>query len=76
MARGTVKAVLLDRGFGFVRPNEPGRDGMRKDLFFHVSSLVDLEFDEQLLEQSVEYDVATRVNSDRGPRAENVRPLE
>jgi cold shock protein len=65
---GTVRSVKIDKGYGFIsRPNG------EKDLFFHVKSLdPSLPFDEQLRERRVQFEM---INSDRGPRAENVRPV-
>lgn len=63
MARGTIKR-LTDRGFGFIAI-EGG-----KDLFFHMSSLLDARWEELSNGQAVEFDVG---DSPKGPRAENVR---
>ena len=40
MARGTVAKVVRDRGFGFIR----GNDG--KEVFFHRSGLIGMNFDD------------------------------
>jgi cold shock CspA family protein len=62
---GTIVTVVESRGYGFIsRPDD-------RDLFFHMRALVaPLEFNEQLLEQRVEYDVE---RCDKGWRAVNVR---
>lgn len=54
MAReiGTVKSLILGKGFGFVR-----RGNGLEDLFFHVRDLVNLEWDERLQELPVSFDV-------------------
>ena len=65
MKTGIVKNIVLDRGFGFI--GSPGQ----RDIFFHCSQLVALDFDEQLLERRVSFEVAT---TEKGPRAINVRP--
>jgi CspA family cold shock protein len=66
MARGTVAKLVRDRGFGFIR----GNDG--KDVFFHRSGLMNLNFDE--LEQGTAVDFEVE-NSPKGPRANRVRPV-
>ena len=65
MAEGTIKR-LTDRGFGFIDMG----DG--KDIFFHMSSVIDTSYDELREGQKVEFDVG---DGPKGPRAENVRPL-
>src|SRR5207249_10730575 len=40
MARGTIAKVVRDRGFGFIR----GNDG--KEVFFHRSGLIGMNFDD------------------------------
>jgi CspA family cold shock protein len=63
MANGTIKK-LTDKGFGFI--TEGGGD----DLFFHMSALQDVDFDDLHEGQKVEFDVGS---GPKGPRAENVR---
>jgi cold shock CspA family protein len=51
---GTIKNVMTDRGFGFIRSG-----GV--DYFFHVSDLSDgLEFNEQLRERVVQFNLVIR----------------
>ena len=64
MAEGTIKR-LTDRGFGFIDL------GNGKDLFFHMSNLEDVQFDELSEGQTVLFNEGT---GPKGPRAENVRP--
>jgi CspA family cold shock protein len=66
MARGTIAKLVRDRGFGFIR----GNDG--KDVFFHRSGLMNMNFDE--LEQGTPVDFEVE-NSPKGPRANRVRPV-
>lgn len=65
MAEGTIKKVT-DKGFGFISA-ETG-----DDLFFHMSNLDGVSFDELREGQRVEY---TEGRGPKGPRAENVRPV-
>jgi CspA family cold shock protein len=59
-------ARLTDRGFGFITPDEGG-----KDLFFHARSLVEgLMYDSLKEGDAVSYDVE---DGDKGPAAVNVR---
>lgn len=69
---GTVKAIVLERGYGFIVV--PGRV---KDVFFHLTSLADpdLEFNEQLRERRVEFDIETDRRSGK-ERAANVRAAD
>lgn len=64
MAQGKIKR-LTDRGFGFI---ETG-DG--QDLFFHMSSLQGVTFEQLHEGQAVTYEVG---QGPKGPRAEDVRP--
>ena len=64
MAEGTI-ARLKDKGFGFIDT------GAGKDLFFHMSALVDVRFDELYEGQQVSY---TEGHGPKGPCAENVKP--
>ena len=63
MAQGTIKK-LTEKGFGFIETS----DG--RDLFFHMSGLQDVGFDDLREGQSVEFDVGS---GPIGERAENVR---
>jgi CspA family cold shock protein len=65
MAEGTIKR-LTDRGFGFITT---GKD---KDLFFHSSVLLGVSFDDLHVGQKVSY---TEVQGQKGPCAENVKPV-
>jgi len=65
MAEGKIKK-LTDKGFGFI---DTGRGG---DLFFHMSNVEGVRYDDLREGQKVSY------NEGRGPkgaRAENVRPI-
>ena len=64
MAEGTIKR-LTDKGFGFI---DTGTD---KDMFFHLSNLEGVTFEELQEGQRVTY---TPGQGPKGPRAENVRP--
>jgi CspA family cold shock protein len=65
MAEGTIKR-LTDRGFGFIGT------GGDKDLFFHMSNLDGVRYEELQEGQLVSY---TEGQGPKGPRAENVRPV-
>lgn len=63
MAEGTIKR-LTDKGFGFIDTGEG------KDMFFHMSALEGVRYDELQEGQRVEYNPG---EGPKGPRAENVR---
>ena len=65
MAEGTIKR-LTDKGFGFI---DAGTD---KDLFFHMSNLEGVSFEQLQEGQQVSY---TEGQGPKGPRAENVKPI-
>lgn len=65
MPEGKIKK-LTDKGFGFIDT------GNGKDLFFHMSSLEGVSYDELEEGQRVSYKEG---QGPKGPRAENVRPL-
>jgi cold shock protein len=67
MATGTVKWFSDDKGYGFVTPDEPG-----KDLFVHHNGIVGDGFKTLAEGAKVEFDAEP---GDKGPRAVNVRPL-
>ena len=63
MHTGKIKKVVRERGFGFISDT----DG--RELFFHQSGIVDVQFDALKEEQKVEFDIE---DSPKGPRAINV----
>lgn len=63
MAEGTIKR-LMDKGFGFI---DTGTD---RDMFFHMSNLEEVSFEELQEGQRVSY---TPGQGPKGPRAEDVR---
>ncbi len=63
--QGTIKRVIRDRGFGFIR----AADG--QEVFFHRTSLQQLNFDGLREGENVEFDME---QGEKGPRAKNVRP--
>ena len=65
MAEGTIKR-LTDKGFGFIAT------GKGDDIFFHMSSLDGVRFEELREGQKVSY---VEGRGPKGPRAEQVRPL-
>ncbi|HBL16331.1 MAG: cold-shock protein [Elusimicrobia bacterium GWA2_69_24] len=65
--KGTVKWFNDQKGFGFITPEDGG-----KDLFVHHSSIQAQGFKSLAENQKVEFDVE---QSEKGPRAANVRAL-
>ena len=65
MAEGTIKK-LTDKGFGFIDT------GKGEDMFFHMSNVVDVSYDDLREGQKVTF---TLGEGPKGPRAENVRPV-
>jgi CspA family cold shock protein len=64
MHSGKIKKLIRDRGFGFISDT----DG--REVFFHQSGLVDVQFDALNEDQQVEFEIE---QSPKGPRAINVR---
>lgn len=64
MPSGTIKRLVRDRGFGFIR------DDGGQEWFFHRSAVSQGAFDELSEGQRVSFDEET---SAKGPRAANVR---
>lgn len=62
MPTGTIKR-LTEKGFGFI-----ASDG--EDVFFHLSAVQDVRFEDLQEGQTVEYEMG---QGPKGPRAENVR---
>ena len=67
MATGTVKWFSDDKGFGFVTPDEPG-----KDLFVHHSAIAGDGYKSLAEGARVSYDTESDA---KGPRAINVQQL-
>jgi len=63
--QGTIKRVIRDRGFGFIRSS----DG--QEVFFHRSGLQELNFDGLKEGEAVEFEME---RGEKGPRATKVRP--
>jgi CspA family cold shock protein len=66
MARGTVKWFNDSKGYGFITPDDGG-----KDLFVHHSAIQGGGFKSLKEGQAVEYDSE---RGQKGPQAVNVRP--
>ena len=67
MITGTIKKLVEDRGFGFIKSDTPEGD----ECFFHMSELQRLRFEDLVPGQRVAFDTE---DSDRGPRAVRIRP--
>ncbi len=61
---GTIKKLVMDRGFGFI-----AREGEAKDLFFHSKELQGVTFEELKEGDAVTFEV---VDGEKGPSATNV----
>ena len=64
MAQGTIKKLIADKGFGFIK-------GDNGELFFPRSSVEGGNFEDLREGQTVEYQEG---QGPKGPRAEGVRP--
>jgi CspA family cold shock protein len=65
MPNGTIKRLVRDRGFGFIR------DDGGQEWFFHRSAVRDSSFDQLNEGQRVSFEEEP---SSKGPRAGDVRP--
>lgn len=66
MASGTIKRLVRDRGFGFIR------DDGGQEWFFHRSAVRTPDFEELNEGDRVSFDEEP---SSKGPRADNVRAV-
>jgi len=66
MAEGTIKK-LTDKGFGFIDT------GNGEDLFFHMSNVVGVRYEDLREGQKVTYSIG---QGPKGPRAEDVKPAD
>jgi CspA family cold shock protein len=64
MPQGTIKKLITDKGFGFIK-------GPNGEIFFHHSALVGTTIEQLREGQNVEYEEG---RGPKGPRAENVKP--
>ena len=62
--KGTIKTIIADKHFGFITPEDAS-----KDVFFHESGLVGVQFAELKSGDAVTFEVE---QSDKGPRAVSV----
>ena len=65
MPQGTIKKLITDRGFGFIKTDTG-------ELFFHMSSLQEISIEQLSEGQTVEYEEG---HGPKGPRAESVRVI-
>jgi CspA family cold shock protein len=61
---GVIKKIM-DKGFGFISPQEGG-----KDIFFHSNSLVGVQFDELREGDAVSFETE---DTEKGKNAVNVQ---
>ncbi len=67
MATGTVKWFNSEKGYGFITPDDGG-----KDLFVHFSGIEGDGYKSLNESQKVEYESSM---GQKGPQAQKVRPL-
>ena len=66
--KGTVKWFNDQKGYGFITPEDGSND-----VFVHHTSIMMDGFKTLQENQQVEFEV---IQSDKGPKASNVKPLE
>ena len=67
MAKGTVKWFNVQKGYGFITPDDGG-----EDIFVHHTNIEMEGFRKLYNGQEVEYEVG---EGEKGPQANNVRTL-
>ena len=65
MAQGTIKKLISDKGFGFIKADN-------EELFFHRSAVVGESFENLREGQTVDFEEG---QGPKGKCAENVRPV-
>jgi CspA family cold shock protein len=69
MPVGTIKKLVMDKGFGFIASSEGA------DVFFHHSAVADRQFEALEEGQSVEFTIEQGNGpKGKGPRAASVTP--
>jgi len=68
--RGTIKKLVMERGFGFIKP-----DGGGSDIFFHCSALPE-KSDFDGLQESQQVTFSEGEGKGGRPKAENVEAVE
>ncbi len=68
MAKGTIRRLIADRGFGFIKTEE------ETDLFFHRNELQEVDYDSLTEGQQVEFEIGQGRNG--RPQAVRVRPAQ
>ncbi len=71
---GTIRRLITDRGFGFIRPAR-ANGPMRKDLFFHAAQVVGVRYEELREDDIVSYTLADDGRG-KGPVATNVERVK
>ncbi|MBX7166524.1 MAG: cold shock domain-containing protein [Pirellulales bacterium] len=66
MPTGKIKKIVLEKGYGFIRPDEGGGD-----VFFHHSATGETKIEDLGVGDAVQYDVQQGPDG-KGPRAINV----
>jgi CspA family cold shock protein len=64
MAKGTIRKLITDRGYGFIKTEE------EQDLFFHRNDLQGVAYESLTEGQEVEFEVTSTA---KGLNAANVR---
>jgi CspA family cold shock protein len=65
MAKGTIRRLISDRGFGFIKTED------ETDLFFHRNELQEVDYGSLTEGQAVEFDIGE--GRDGRPQAVRVR---
>ena len=68
MPKGTIRKLVTDRGFGFIKTEQ------EEDAFFHRNELQGVEFSSLREGQEVEFEMGE--GRDGRPAAVKVRPIE